>query len=407
MNILVINAGSSSVKFTCFRLPGNQVLARGIVERIGLPDTKMKCQNYRGEELVQAAEVTNTRSAVGRIAAYLTDEKHGVLLSSSEIGAIGHRVVHGGEWITASVLLDDQVKATIQRCFELAPLHNPPNLDGILACEQHFPGKPQVGVFDTAFHATIPEHAFLYGLPYELYRDDKIRRYGFHGISHKYVTHKAAEFVGRPARDLNVITCHLGNGCSITAVQGGRSLDTSMGLTPLEGLIMGTRCGDLDPAIVFYLMEHKKLNRDQIDNLLNKKSGLLGLAGISSSDLRDILKAKDEGHLQAAAALNAFCYRVKKYIGAYTASLGSLDVLVFTAGIGENSPEIRQMACENLTGLGIVLDAEKNQKRVEGCREIQSESSRIKVLVVPTNEELEIATQTLSVWTARCHNCSQ
>ncbi|MBF0527917.1 MAG: acetate kinase [Deltaproteobacteria bacterium] len=402
MNILIINAGSSSVKFTCFQLPGDKVLARGLVERIGLSGTMMKCANHRGEESTHEVQVSNTVGAVGQIAAYLTDEKHGVIKATSEIDAIGHRLVHGGEWIKDTVLIDDEVKKTIEKCFELAPLHNPPNLDGVLACEEHFPGKPQVGVFDTAFHSSIPEHAFLYGLPYQLYKEDKIRRYGFHGTSHKYVSFKAAEFLGRPVTELKLITCHLGNGCSITAVDKGRSLDTSMGLTPLEGLIMGTRCGDLDPAIVFYLMEHKKLDRNEIDNLLNKRSGLLGLAGINSSDLRDVLKARDEGNAQAAAAIKAFCYRIKKYIGAYTASLGSLDALIFTGGIGENSPDVREMVCENMASLGLGLDVAKNKVRSNGCREIHDSRSGVKILVVPTNEELEIAMQTYSVWKAQC-----
>jgi len=294
-------------------------------------------------------------------------------------------------------VVDDRVKQIVKECFELAPLHNPPNLEGIEACEDIFPGVPQVAVFDTSFHTTLPEYAYLYGLPYALYKEDKIRRYGFHGTSHQYVCRTAADFLNRPLEELKIISCHLGNGCSITAVDGGRSIDTSMGFTPLEGVMMGTRCGDLDPAIVFYLMEYKKLDPRQINDLLNKQSGLLGLAGIGSSDLRDILKAEESGNQQAVTALNVFAYRIKKYIGAYAFAMGGIDAVLFTAGIGENSPGIREMVCRGLEGLGIVMDTEKNVAGNLAEREIQHNDSRVKILVIPTNEEKQIALQTLDL----------
>ena len=299
--------------------------------------------------------------------------------------------------INSSVVDDDRVKRIVKECFELAPLHNPPNLEGIEACEDIFPGVPQVAVFDTAFHSTIPEHAYLYGLPYKLYKKDKIRRYGFHGTSHQYVSRTTASFLKRPLEKLKIISCHLGNGCSITAVDGGRSIDTSMGFTPLEGLMMGTRCGDLDPAIVFYLMEHKQLDPRQINDLLNKQSGLLGLAGIGSSDLRDIFQAAKSGNRQTDTAVGVFTYRIKKYIGAYAFALGGIDAIVFSAGIGENSPKIRQMVCRELEGLGIVMDIKKNVAENLTEREIQHNDSQVKILVIPTNEEKQIALQTLKV----------
>jgi acetate kinase len=285
----------------------------------------------------------------------------------------------------------------------LAPLHNPPNLKGIEACEEYFPGIPQVAVFDTAFHTTLPPRAFLYGLPYGIYQSDQIRRYGFHGTSHNYVAHQAANAVNRPLDQLKMVTCHLGNGCSITAIRGGKSVDTSMGMTPLEGLVMGTRSGDLDPAILFYLMRNKGLDLDAMDDLLNKKSGLLGLAGLGSGDLRDIVPAMAGGNQQAGTALDVFAYRVKKYIGAYTFAMGGLDVIVFTAGMGENSPLIRQMVCAGLEELGIVIDPGKNNAGGGNCREIQSDRSKVKVLVIPTDEEKAIARETLNVLNRQNH----
>jgi len=397
MYVLIINAGSSSVKFTLFKQDDLNMVIEGVVERIGLKGTKIHTKNAEGKRVSKEIPVADTRQAVGLIADLLTEKNDSDIQSGVDIAGIGHRVVHGGEMIRSSVMIDDEVKQIVKKCSDLAPLHNPPNLEGIEACEDIFPGVPQVAVFDTAFHTTIPEHAYLYGLPYALYREDKIRRYGFHGTSHSYVCRTAAEFLGRPLKDLKIISCHLGNGCSITAVDRGRSIDTSMGFTPLEGLMMGTRCGDLDPAIVFYLMEHKQLDPGQISDLLNKQSGLLGLAGIGSSDLRDIFEASESGNRQTEVAVDVFTYRIKKYIGAYAFALGGIDAVVFTAGIGENSPAIRERICSGLDGLGIVIDTEKNVAENPAEREIQHSDSRVKILVIPTNEEKQIALQTLEL----------
>lgn len=400
MNILVINAGSSSVKFTLFRMDDETALANGIVERLGLAGTRLNYKNLKGDKLCKEVHVADTVKAVGIITSVLTDDQYGVIDSAKDISAVGHRVVHGGEKITNPVIIDRGVKEIIKECFMLAPLHNPHNLKGIKASKQHFSGVLQVAVFDTAFHSTIPEHAYLYGLPYRLYHEDKIRRYGFHGISHKNVSNEAARFLNMPLDALKLITCHLGNGCSITAVDRGKSVDTSMGFTPLEGLIMGSRCGDLDPAIVLYLMEHKKMGYDEMNELLNKQSGLLGVADIGSSDLRDILSAKESGKHQADIAIKIFTYRIKKYIGAYIAVMGGADAIVFTAGIGENSPIIRELVCDGLqriNGLRIILDPDKNLAGNNRICEIQSSQSHVKILVVPTNEELEIAQQTLQL----------
>ncbi len=397
MAILVINAGSSSVKFTLFDTGRLASMASGIVERIGLDDPRFRFRNAEGVACELPVGVTDADQAVGVIVSALADPRNAVLTSVQEITAVGHRVVHGGEALTRPVVISAKVKAVIAECARIAPLHNPPNLAGIEACEHRIPHAVQVAVFDTAFHATIPREAFLYGLPYRFYREERIRRYGFHGISHKFVSEEAARFLGRPLADLRIITCHLGNGCSMTAVKGGVAIDTSMGFTPLEGLIMGTRCGDLDPAVVLHLMEHGRLSLDAANTLLNKQSGLLGMAEIGSNDLRDVMAARDQGHPQAGATLEAFCYRIRKYIGAYTAVMGGVDVLVFTAGIGENSAEVRQRVCaglENPAGFGIVLDPQKNAAASGQPRAVHAEQSRVQVLVIPTNEELEIARET-------------
>lgn len=397
MHVLVINAGSSSVKFTLFRKSDLLVVTDGIVERIGLKKTRLSYRKGGGSRISQNVQVTDTRQAVGLIAELLKDIDQKESRFQTEITGIGHRVVHGGEWINRPVVIDSNVKQIVKDCFDLAPLHNPPNLYGIEACEDIFAGVPQVAVFDTAFHATIPEHAYLYGLPFKFYREDKIRRYGFHGTSHQYVCRTAAEFLNRPIEELKTISCHLGNGCSITAVDGGRSIDTSMGFTPLEGLVMGTRCGDIDPAIVFYLMSQKQLELRQVSDLLNKESGLLGLAETGSSDLRDILEAQKGGNRQADIAVEVFTYRIKKYIGAYAFALGGVDTIVFTAGIGENAAFVREMVCRGLDRLGIVLDPNKNISDQHHAREIQHIRSKVKILVIPTNEEKEIAGQTLAL----------
>lgn len=400
MAILVINAGSSSVKFTLFDTDAKTVQAAGIVERIGFDGTRLKYQNREGLTRDHLVTVADADQAVGTILAALTHPDYGVIGRIQEIAAVGHRVVHGGESLTHPTVIDDRVRAIISEYCRLAPLHNPPNLAGIEAGLWHIPNAVQVAVFDTAFHATIPRHAFLYALPLRYYREDRIRRYGFHGISHKYVSEEAARFLCLPVDGLRMITCHLGNGCSMTAVKGGRSIDTSMGFTPLEGLVMGTRCGDIDPAAVLHLMDLHGLGPAAMNDLLNKKSGLLALAGIGSNDLRDVSAAAEGGNPEAAAALDIFCYRIRKYIGAFAAVMGGLEALVFTAGIGENSPEVRRRVCAGLEaseGFGIVLDIEKNALTSRRPRAIQAESSRVKVLVVPTNEELEIARETLQV----------
>jgi acetate kinase len=400
MAILVINAGSSSVKFSLFNADGKTVQAAGIVERIGFDGTRLKYRNRQGQTLDQLVPVADADQAVGTILVALTHPAHGVIGSIQEIVAVGHRVVHGGESLTRPTVIDDQVKSIISEYCRLAPLHNPPNLAGIEAGARHIPNAVQVAVFDTAFHATIPRHAFLYALPLHFYTEDRIRRYGFHGISHKYVSEAAARFLRLPVDGLCMITCHLGNGCSMTAVKGGRSIDTSMGFTPLEGLVMGTRCGDIDPAAVLHLMEHHRLSPEAMNSLLNKQSGMLALAGIDSNDLRDVIAAAESGHSEAGVALDIFCYRIRKYIGAFAAAMGGLEVLVFTAGIGENSPEVRRRVCAGLEasdGFGIVLDPVKNAAASGRPRVIQAQSSRVKILVVPTNEELEIAQETMQI----------
>jgi acetate kinase len=398
MAILVINAGSSSVKFTLFDPDGETVRASGIVERIGFDGTRLEYRTPNGKALDEIVPVANADEAVGTILAALTHPAHGVIDRIDKIGAVGHRVVHGGERLTHPVVVDEGVKAYLSECGRFAPLHNPHHLKGIEACERHIPNALQVTVFDTAFHATIPRHAFLYGIPLRFYTEDHIRRYGFHGISHKYVSEAAARYLQLPADGLRMITCHLGNGCSMTAVKGGRSVDTSMGFTPLEGLVMGTRCGDIDPAAVLHLMEHHRFSPASMNDLLNKQSGLLALAGIGSNDLRDVIAASEGGQPQATVALDIFCYRIRKYIGAFAAVMGGLDVLVFTAGIGENSPEVRRRVCAGLDGsggFGIALDGLKNSAAGSRPRAIHADDSRVKVLVIPTNEELEIARETL------------
>ena len=395
MIILVINAGSSSVKFTCFDMAdGRKVLANGLIERIGIEGTSMKYSNHKGDGTKGEVAVKDAKEAVKLISDTLVDAKVGVLKSLSEVKAIGHRVVHGGESITDPVIIDDKVKATIRDCFAIAPLHNPPNLTGIEACEAVFPGVKNVGVFDTAFHATMPPHAYLYGIPYDLYTDNKIRRYGFHGTSHAYVSRKAAELLGSKPEDVKVIVCHLGNGGSISAVDGGKCQDTSMGLTPLEGLIMGTRCGDMDPAIVWNIMKIKNLDAAGVDNYLNKKSGMLGLAGIGSSDLRDIEEGHDKGNKQCTQALETYAYRIRKYIGSYMAAMGGVDCVAFTAGVGENSATMREMVLKGLNGLGFKLDKAKNDVRASEPRFVNTADSPIKIAVIPTDEEQEIAGQT-------------
>ena len=401
MSILVINAGSSSVKFTCMNSGDFSVLASGSVERIGLTGTLFHHKRHGSEKITEEVAVKNTSQAVTLITASLCDAKAGVMRSLDEIIAIGHRVVHGGEKITAPVLIDRRVKSVIEEYFDIAPLHNPPNLEGIKACEEAFPGIPQVGVFDTAFHATMPPRAYLYAIPIEIYRNDRVRRYGFHGTSHKYVSYEVARYLNLNIDSLKIISCHLGNGSSIAAVYKGRCIDTSMGFTPLEGVMMGTRCGDIDPAIIFYLMERKGMTIAEVNEMLNKKSGMLGLADIGSSDLRDVEQKIMGGHVQAKNAFEVFCYRIRKYIGAYIAAMGGVDIIVFTAGIGENSDMVRASVCCGMEGLGIALDTQKNAALNHSKGEISKPESKVKILIIPTNEELEIARETMEVLNSR------
>lgn len=397
MKILVINAGSSSVKFSLFEMrPEERILAQGRVERIGLDGTRFCWSPGSGGPPVETpVDVYGTDEAVGVITAAIIEPRAGLVASRDEISGIGHRVVHGGEHASGAVRISPEVKAIIERCIPLAPLHNPPNLAGIDACERYFPGVPQVAVFDTAFHAGIPERACLYALPYRFYRQDRIRRYGFHGISHQYAATEAAEILGRPLTKLKMVTCHLGNGSSIAAVDGGKSIDTSMGLTPLEGPPMGSRCGDIDPAIALHLMKTKGLNVDQVLNLLNRESGMLGLAGIGSGDFRDITAAMEAGNRRAELAIEVYAYRVRKYIGAYAFAMGGIDAVVFTAGIGENSPLVRKKICQGLEAMGIVLDEEKNADPFAARPTIHAAESRVHLLVVSTDEQKAIARETL------------
>ena len=375
MKILVINCGSSSIKYQLFEMPEEKVLAKGMLEKIG-------------EKTLNA--IPDHHEGIRRILQILTDKKTGILKDIHEIKAVGHRVVHGGEYFKESSIIDEKALKIIEDYADLAPLHNPHNLTGIKAASQALPNVPQVASFDTAFHQTIPSYAYLYAIPYELYEKYRIRRYGFHGTSHRYVARRAAELENKGKYDLNIITCHLGNGCSIAAVKKGKSIDTSMGLTPLEGVVMGTRSGDIDPAIIFYLAERRGMKIDEINNLLNKKSGLLGFSGISN-DVREIQKAVQKGDKKAALALDIFCYRIKKYIGAYMAALGHVDTIVFTGGIGENAAGLRRQIIEGLEELGIKLDKQINDK-IHKCEAlISSPDSRIKVWVIPTDEEARIA----------------
>lgn len=395
MKILVLNCGSSSVKYQLFNMEQETVLAKGLVERIGLEQAVLNHQPQGKEKMVFQENIPDHSTAIKMVLDALVSPQHGVLQSIDEIQAVGHRTVHGGSEFAQSVLIDEKTMATLKKLYDLAPLHNPPAVKGIEACQKILPKVPQVAVFDTAFHQTMPTCAYLYSLPYELYEKYGIRRYGFHGTSHKYVAHRGAEFIGRPLTELKTITCHLGNGASITAIQQGKSVDTSMGFTPLEGLTMGTRCGDIDPAIVTFLMEKEKLDSDGLNELMNKKSGVLGISGVSS-DFRDLEQAAAQGHKRAQLALDKFAYEVKKYIGAYAAVLGGLDMLVFTAGLGENSPEMREAVLSGLEYLGIAIDPHKNKVRGREA-EISTPTSKVKVLVIPTNEELMIARDTKEI----------
>jgi acetate kinase len=394
VKILVINCGSSSIKYQLFEMDGEVLLARGLVARIGEPVSAVTHAAGERRRRYEAA-IADHEQAFAHLRAALLDPRHGVLADPDDLDAIGHRVVHGGEGFTGSVLITEEVIAALEAYSELAPLHNPPNLVGIRCAAKAFPGKPQVGVFDTAFHQTMPRHAYVYALPYELYAEARIRRYGFHGTSHRFVTACAARRLGVPLDQFDAITCHLGNGCSMAAVARGRSVDTTMGLTPLEGLVMGTRCGDLDPAIIFHLARARGMTLEQIHDLLNKHSGLLGLSGLSN-DTRPLLAAEATNE-RARLALDVFCYRVRKYIGAYLAVLGHAHAVVFTGGIGERAPELRQRILVGLGNLGIELDEAANAAVVGREADISTPASPIRLLVVPTNEELMIARDALAL----------
>lgn len=392
MKILVINCGSSSLKYQLIDMTNEEVLAKGLAERIGIDGSRVKHRTIGKEEIIIEKPMPNHKVALEIVLNVLTDSEHGAIKSMEEISAVGHRVVHGGEKFSESVVIDNEVLKVLRECSDLAPLHNPPNIMGIEACRELMPNTPMVGVFDTAFHQTMPKSSYIYPLPYELYEKYGIRKYGFHGTSHKYVANRAAEILGKDISELNIITCHLGNGASLAAVKKGKSVDTSMGFTPLEGLAMGTRCGDIDPAIVTFIMEKENMSISEVNNLLNKKSGVLGISGVSS-DFRDIEEAAANGNERAQLALDKFTSRVKKYIGAYAALMGGVDVIVFTAGLGENSPDTREAICEGLEFMGVEIDKEKNNVRGKETV-VSTENSKVKVLVVPTNEELMIARET-------------
>lgn len=396
MNILVINCGSSSLKYQLINSETEGVLAKGLCERIGI-DGMLTYQPEGGEKEKSEIAMPTHTEAINAVLAALTNEKSGVIKSLSEVGAVGHRVVHGGEKFTSSCLINDESMKAIEECNDLAPLHNPANLIGIDACKELMPDVPMVGVFDTAFHQTMPEKAYMYGLPYEYYEKYKVRRYGFHGTSHSYVSKKAAEVMGKAYDEVKTIVCHLGNGASVSAVLNGKSVDTSMGLTPLEGLVMGTRSGDIDPAIMEFIAQKENLDIEGIMNVLNKKSGVFGLSGEISSDFRDLTGAMAEGDKKAKIALEVFAYRVAKYIGAYAAAMNGVDDIVFTAGIGENVSYVREQVCSYLGYLGVELDPDANEKFRGEQGEITKPGCKVRVFVIPTNEELAIARETLAL----------
>jgi len=395
MKVLVVNAGSSSIKYQVFDMTDESVLAKGLVDRVGIPGTTLEHKPAGKDEVVIKKDLPDHTEGMKLVLEVLVNPEYGCIKSMDEIGAVGHRVVHGGEEFAKSVVVDDYVKKVIRDCFDIAPLHNPPNLMGIEACQALMPNVPHVAVFDTAFHQTMEPANFLYALPYEAYEKYKVRRYGFHGTSHFYVSHRAAEMLGKPYEQCKIITLHLGNGASMAAIKDGKVVDTSMGFTPLEGLVMGTRSGDIDPAIVFFLMEKLNMNAQEANNYFNKKSGMLGLSGVSN-DLRDILEAASSGNERAQVALEVYYNRVKGYIGNYIAKLNGCDCLIFTAGVGENGYDVREKICENLDYLGIKLDPEKNKVRGKEV-DVAAEDSKVRIFVIPTNEELVIARDTYNL----------
>lgn len=395
MNILVINCGSSSLKYQLIDSETEKVLAKGLCERIGI-DGRLTYSPAGGEKEVTDAPMPTHTEAIQLVLDALTNEKTGVIKSLDEVGAVGHRIVHGGEKFASSSVITDEMLAAVAECNDLAPLHNPANLIGIEACRKCMPGVPMVGVFDTAFHQTMPKEAYMYALPYEYYEKYKVRRYGFHGTSHSFVSKRTAEFLGKDVKDMKIIVCHLGNGSSVSAVKYGKSVDTSMGLTPLEGLIMGTRSGDIDPAILEFLAKKENMDIADLNTMLNKKSGVFGLSNGVSSDFRDLGEAAAKGDDKAQLALDAFAYRVAKYVGAYAAAMNGVDAIAFTAGVGENDAATRKAIVDRLTFLGLELDEEANKKRGED-NIISTPDSKVTVCVIPTNEELAIARETLAL----------
>ena len=393
MKVLVLNSGSSSIKYQFIDTENKVALAKGLVDRIGMSGAVLAHQRYDGDQIKIAGEILDHQIAVEYVLGVMLSRNHGVISDKKDIEAVGHRVVHGGETFSDSVFINEHVVKVLQDNIELAPLHNPPNIKGIQACQRILPDTPQCAVFDTAFHSHMPPKSYLYGIPYELYKKYKIRRYGFHGTSHLYVSQCAAALLKKEVRDLKIITAHLGNGCSMAAIKYGQSMDTTMGFTPLEGLLMGTRSGDLDPSLILYIMGKEGLTLGEASTLLNKHSGLIGISG-ESSDMREILAAVKDNQQRSKWAFEIFCYRIKKYVGAYTAAMGGLDALVFTGGIGENSQEVREEVCMDMEFLGIEIDELKNQNNDEI---ISKEHSKVSVMRIPTNEELVIALDTAKI----------
>ena len=399
MKVLVINCGSSSLKYQVLDMTNEVLECKGLVERIGMEGSEITHEKIGQEKFHLITPMENHKDAIGHVLDAIQDDEHGVVKDMKEIGAVGHRVVHAGEKFARSVLITDEVIKALEECTPLAPLHNPPNLLGIAACQELMPGTPMVGVFDTAFHQTMPPESFIYAIPYEFYTKHGIRRYGFHGTSHKYVAERAADILNVNLDDLKLITCHLGNGASVSAIKRGKCIDTSMGFTPLEGLVMGTRSGDIDPAIVTYMREVEHLDLGEANEILNKKSGVLGISGVSS-DFRDLERAAEEGNERAQLALKVFAHKVRFYIGAYIAEMNGCDAIVFTAGVGENDIGMRDIICNDLGNLGIKLDVVKNRVRGKECI-ISRDDSRVKLILIPTNEELMIARDTLAIVTGK------
>jgi len=395
MKVLVVNCGSSSLKYQVLEMDDSTLLAKGLVERIGIDGSVMKHEKIGMDKYILEAPMKNHKDAIGYVLEALTDKEHGVVTSMDEISAVGHRVVHAGEKYASSVLITQDVMDALEECIDLAPLHNPPNILGIRACQELMPETPMVGVFDTAFHQTMKPENYLYAIPYEYYEKYKIRKYGFHGTSHKYVSMRAAAMLNKDVKDIKVVTCHLGNGASCAAVKNGVCIDTSMGFTPLDGLVMGTRSGAIDPAVITFIAEKEGIGADEVINILNKKSGVAGISGVSS-DFRDLEEAEAQGNERATLALQVFAMRVKSFIGSYMAKMNGADCIVFTAGVGENDPSMRKLICSDMEGLGVQLDDEKNNVRGKETV-ISKDSSKVKVMLIPTNEELTIAQDTVEI----------